>query len=256
MYRIGAPFSIEALPMIRAVKSLANFEFEWYSWNDLVREFLCGKLDAVLVPPLIAVELPDSIVVPGVGISTRGKVPSPVLYTKVDIKDGVRLGITASYSYWKGWFDIVIAKLGLNYKYINIIENGKLIERETILAGIDEEDFSSQGYKEVNIGELWKKVNSDLPMVCWIWVSRKGVDYRQIRTLLGRVWEKAKENLSEVSWKLTNYPELVEYSDAKIEELKDIYYSVASAEVESIKWLLGEAKRLGLVSKEADFIMC
>ncbi|MCX8065036.1 MAG: hypothetical protein N3G21_07675 [Candidatus Hydrogenedentes bacterium] len=256
MYKFGATFALEAVPMVSAISEFPNLEFRWYSWSELIEEFFEGRLDTILSPPLIAVEFPDSIVIPGVGISTRGRVPSPVLYTKVALEEGRNLSITAKYGYWKSWLGVVMSNLGLNYERVRIVGEGKFSQDDTILAGVDDEDYSSARYKVVNLGELWKRMASETPMVCWVWVCRRGADYRQIRMLLGRLWDKAKENLSEASCGGRIYPELMGSSDVRAEDLADIYYNVASAEVESIRWILDQAKKFEFVSKEADFIMC
>ena len=256
MYRLGASFALEAVPMVKAVGELPNFSFEWYSWDELIARFLEGEIDAILCPPFVAVDLPGTIVIPGVGISSKRKIPSPLLYVRGSVEEVVELGVREKYSYWKKWLDVVMASFGVRSIKVIIVENGRDFEGNAIIDGAEETYYLSNGYNVVNIGDLWKRVAPELPLVCWVWVCRRGPDQKQIRMLLGRVWEKARSNLFECVWKKGMGTEFSDFEGYPTESLEDVYYQVASAEIDSIRWFLEQAKKFELMDKDADFVLC
>ncbi len=256
MYRLGATFAIEVIPMVKAVSRHPELGFEWYSWNDLISNFLDGRLDAILSPPIVAVDLPGTIVVPGVGISSRGKIPSPVMYVRGAVDEIKELGIRAKFTYWKKWTDVVFASLRIGCDRVYIVENGRLFEKEAIIDCSSEMIYyKANGYNVINLGELWEKLAPNFPLVCWVWICHKGPDHRQIRMLLGKVWEQARENLFECLQRKDIGSDIA-LSEGEFEVLGDIYYKVASAEVDGIRWFLEHAKELGLINKDIDFVLC
>lgn len=256
MIRLSALFSYEAIPLIRAVKRISSIQFEWLTLTALRDSFIQGKVDGILCPPLMAVYFPESLIIPGVGIATSGGLPAPVLYSRKPIYEVRTVFVHEQYKHWEDWLKVV-----WNLLNRNSIENSLNISRQengdedACLIDVIKEKKEQEGIYSYNIGELWKQV-SIYPMVCWVWLCRGDSDYRQIRNVLGHVWDNAKENLTELKRGTLKTEEIPEESIEQIEGIKDVYYNLASLEFEGIHWFVEQASNCGVVPDGSEIHIC
>lgn len=253
MIRLSALFSYEAIPLVNAIKRISSIQFEWLTFPKLCDSFNRGQVDAILCPPLTTLRFSESLIVPGVGIATSGGLPAPVLYSKKLINEVNTISVSEQYKYWEDWLKVIMKLLNSNKELINIIrgESGN----EDAYLGNAVKEKGKEGTYEYNLGELWKQV-SIYPMVCWVWLCRGDSDYRQIRNILGHIWDDARENLTELKRGVLKSGEIQEESIVRMEDIKDIYYNLASLEFEGIHWLLEQAKKLGVVPENIDIHIC
>ena len=256
MIRLSGLFSYEAIPLVSAVKRISSVQFEWLTFNALCDSFVRGDVDGILCPPLMALQFPESLIVPGVGVATSGGVPSPVLFSKKLISDIETVFISDPYRYWEDWLNIV-----WNLLHSNLIEKSLRINKErngnedAYLVDVIKESESNEGMYVYNLGEIWKQVTA-YPMVCWVWLCRGDADYRQVRSVLGYIWDYAKENLAEFKWGNFKNEDIPEKWENQANYISDIYYNLASMEFDGIHWLVEQAKKYGIASEDAEIHIC
>ncbi|MGC9053219.1 MAG: MqnA/MqnD/SBP family protein [Candidatus Hydrogenedens sp.] len=256
MICLSGLFSYEAVPLIRAVKRISTIQFEWLTLPALCDSFIQKKVDAILCPPLMAVIFPEGMIVPGVGIATSGRIPAPVLYSKKPIYEIKTIFINDQYKHWENWFKVVWSLLNRNsiekLLSFNRKESG---DEDAYLVDFIKEKKEQEGMYCYNIGELWKQV-SIYPMVCWVWLCRGDSDYRQIRNVLGHIWDGAKENLTELKRGILKSDEIPEEFITQIDGIREIYYNLASLEFEGIHWFVEQARNCGVIPQDAEIHIC
>ncbi len=256
MIRLSALFSYESVPLVSAVQRISSIQFKWLTYPVLCNSFNQGQVDGILCPPLMALQFSESLIVPGVGIATSGGVPSPLLQSKKLINEVRTVFINEQYVHWEDWLKTVLSLINSSADTtslsINRIEKGD--EDASFIDGFKDRE-KQEGVHEYNLGELWKQV-SIYPMVCWVWLCRGDSDYRQIRNVLGHIWDEAKENLTQLKRGTLKSEEIPEEFVTRIEGIKDMYYNLASLEFEGIHWLVEQAKNCGVVPEDADIHIC
>ncbi len=252
---LSALFSYEAIPLIQAVQEHPAVHFEWLPLSILQEQFIQRKVDGILCPPLMVARFPGSLVVPGIGIASSKNIPSPVLYSSKHCEEIKTVAVNNKFEFWKNWLKLVLQLLSPNTIDLRVNEKDEEY-KDAYLTDIIETKQKEKYVYEYNLGELWKKV-SPYPMVCWVWLCRGDSDYKQIRSVLGYTWEKAKENLSRFQERL--FDDIEEPLKEKIKQINglgDIYYNLASLEFEGFYWLVEQAKNLGIVSKNFEAHLC
>lgn len=256
MINLSSLFSYEAIPLVQAIQKHPLIHFEWLPLPILQEQFIQRKVDGILCPPLLVAQFQGSLVIPGVGIASSGNIPSPILYSNKPYNDIKTVAVNDKFEHWKDWLKIVLRLL--NSISINIylekeIEN--IIEKDACLTELVEVEHEKKYMYEYNLGELWKKV-SPYPMVCWVWLCRGDSDYKQIRSLLGYTWDKAKENLTKYQNGLFEDLDLPEEEIKHRKSLEDIYYNIASLEFEGFYWLIKQAKDFGIINNDFEVHIC
>ncbi len=255
MVCLSGLFSYEAVPLVNAIKNISMVHFEWADFKNLYDDFRQGKVDGILCPPLMTLDYPGSLIVPGVGISTLGGVPSPVLFSKKLIEDVKAILIDERYKHWENWIRIVWKLLNPNVEISLRVGSGMGDGEDAFLASAFGDETLVEGLYIYNLGELWKRVSS-YPMVCWVWLCRREGNYREIRNILGQVWEEAKENLREFQRGKYVCEDITKKEEVHLEDLEGIYYHLASLEFEGIYWLVEQGKKMGLISESAEIHLC
>ncbi len=256
MIRLSALFSYESVPFVNAIQRISSVQFEWLTYPILCDSFSRGQVDGILCPPLMALSFPESLIVPGVGIATMGGIPSPLLQSKKLISEVRTVFINEQYVHWEDWLKTVLSLLNSSSDTTSLSITKKEVGNEDgfLIDGLMEKE-KQEGMYEYNLGELWKQV-SIYPMVCWVWLCRGDSDYKQIRSILGHVWDEAKENLIHLKRGTLKSDEIPKEFVQRIEDVKDVYYNLASLEFEGIHWLLEQAKKWGVVPKDIDIHIC
>jgi len=256
MIHLSALFSYESVPLISAVKRISSVQFEWLTYPVLRDSFKQGKVDGILCPPLMALKFPGSLIVPGVGIATSGGIPSPLLQSKKLISEVKTIFINEQYAYWEDWLKIVLSFINSSSDTmsLNITRKEMGNEESFLIDGLKGKE-KREGVYEYNLGELWKQV-SIYPMVCWVWVCHGDSDYRQIRNVLGHIWDEAKENLIQLKRGTFKCDEIPEEFITRIDDIRNVYYNLASLEFEGVHWLVEQAKKYDIVSEDVDIHIC
>ncbi|HOK08519.1 MAG TPA: hypothetical protein PLT82_01635 [Candidatus Hydrogenedens sp.] len=256
MINLSAPFSYEAIPLIKAIENHPSIHFEWGEWQEVKRDFKENKVDGILCPPLEVLEFPGSFVIPGVGIASCGKIPSPFLCSSYSIDSLRKIVVSSKFDYWKKWLEIIFKIM--TKSPIDVFSYDKYPYEDDVGYLLDVLEFNNENVRfqnRYNLGSLWKKITS-YPFVCWVWLCHGNSNYKQIRSVLGYIWDVAKENLKSYQRGNMIESELLDSQRNTFSDLEDVYYSLASLEFEGMHWFIEEGKRVKVVPEESEFHLC
>lgn len=256
MELFSAPYSYEAIPFVKAIQEQPTVQFEWLPWKRLVEAFTQRRIEAVLTPPTYIGDFQDVFIIPGVGITFEGVIPSPRLFSRVTSDEIKSIAIDPRYEYWAKWIEFIFRLTHQKRLEIAIGPVEMINQPDAVLTDFNFPNRLGVIYTyQYDLWELWRAI-TDFPLVSWVWLCRADKDYRRIRSTVGRLWHRACELLESYQSGNCIDDESLERDRITLGNLSSVYYRLASLESDSLHWLISKMKEVGLAESTADIRYC
>ena len=247
LLRLGTVSFLNSKPLTYAIEeNLIENDFELVATPpaELSVKLQNKELDLALIPVAELLRRKSYTVVPGISISSYGKVDSVILLTRGDIRDIGKVAVDKRSQSSTALLRIILEKFynlspgyesrryepgNLDREFLKGVNGGMLIGD----AGLEYMYDPPEGYRVYDLGEIWTE-HTGLPFVYAVFAVNEGVE-------LGRSLDALQRSKA---YGLSNLRKISELGSQKTGLSEEICYTYVS---QRIKYDLGEDRIRGII---------
>lgn len=197
--RIGSVSFLNAKPLIYGLEKQPDLEVRLEIPSRLLDGVRERRFDLALLPIIDYQHLPDSIVVPAGGIGCDGPTLTVRIFSKVPLADVTTLACDTDSHTSVALARIVFAeRYGIAPEFVPLHAATDQPTTAWLLIGDKVVSQEPTGFPhQIDLGQAWKELTG-LPFVFAAWITRAGIDLRDLPARLETAWERGLADVEQI----------------------------------------------------------
>lgn len=254
--RVGAVPFLNARPLVFGLEQgigRGRIELQYDVPSALAPRMAAGELDVALLPTIELARIPGLVVVPGLGISTRGPAASVLLVCKKPLREVRSVALDPDSRTSNALVQILFREVWKTRPEFSMGSSelaASLLKHDAAVRIGDKALFEPlpAGTEAVDLGAAWTRARG-LPFVFAVWAARSGVVDREIYNALHQSKRQGAKVLDlialDYTWRGIQDPERsLDYLT------RHMSYRFGAPEMASLKKFFASARSAGLVDHE------